>query len=219
LDAENFLNMIVKDKVRDRIVLKEDITIPGQSRRLVDVEFLLKEVAPGSYWIENEVDGVDSELRVTRGPYGLKSIKDPKMLFLENKTNETKTLKIGDVIGAIEKADFTDTKDDLEDNNTVKKKINEIKENIDDIFRDLGLDKIEGIKAKTRREIKRMVMRRVKVFSTKSLMFQTVQNKKTRVKHKVNTGEAGPIYQRPWRTPQIYQKAIREHIDEMLRVE
>ena len=55
---------------------------------------------------------------------------------------------------------------DYNNNNTVKKKkINEVKENVDDIFRDSGLDKIVGIKAKTRREIKRMVIRRIKVFS------------------------------------------------------
>jgi len=30
-------------------------------------------------------------------------------------------------------------------------------------------------------------------------------------------GNHAPIFQRPWRTPQAYQKIIKEHIDDMLR--
>lgn len=212
--TEHFLNMIEKQKKRNWITSAENIELPAQSRQMIDIDLITDDVLDnGDYWIENEGADIDQHVRVTRGPYKLDRDK-PILLFVENRSNIDRTIDKGDIIGTIEKAKFQSTDEDKPINNKIN---DELKNNIDEIFKDLGIDKIEGIKSKTRRDLKRTVMRRIKVFSTKNLMFENVKSKIGRVKHKINTGEARPILQRTWRTPQTYQKVIRDNIDEMLR--
>jgi hypothetical protein len=72
------------------------------SRKLVEVYF--GSILPnGDYWIENETDGVDTDLRVTRGPYTLRN-EGPFWLFLENRTIYDHTLPKDTLIGNIEEA-------------------------------------------------------------------------------------------------------------------
>jgi hypothetical protein len=59
----------------------------------------------GDYWIENEIDGVDIDLRVTRGPYTLQN-EGPYWLFLENRTMYDHTMLKDTLIGKIEEATF-----------------------------------------------------------------------------------------------------------------
>jgi hypothetical protein len=70
------------------------------SRKLVEVYFGSK-LSNGDYWIENELDGVDSDLRVTRGPYTLRN-EGPYWLFLENRTIYDHTVPKDTLIGNIE---------------------------------------------------------------------------------------------------------------------
>jgi hypothetical protein len=57
------------------------------------------------YWIENEIDGVDIDLRVTRRPYTLRN-EGPYWLFLENRTMYDHTMLKDTLIGKIEEATF-----------------------------------------------------------------------------------------------------------------
>jgi len=65
--------------------------------------------------------------------------------------------------------------------------------------------------------LKRIVTKRIKAFSSKNLQYAQVTKKPIKVKHTIPTGDARPIYQRPWRTPQSYQQVIQDHITEMLK--
>ena len=216
--TDNFANLVEdgKNKERNYILVDEVVELPGWSKKLIKVKFL-KEVTNGNYWVENVVEGVNPDTCISRGPVTLRSDGVDCYLYLENRSTAVVELEVGVIVGAVEETKFVNCKgEEVMATSTEGSFKDDLNSNISQIISELNIDKIPGLTAKIRKNLKRIIKRRIQAFSTKNLQYEQVSKRKTRVKHRIHT-TCNPIFQRPWRTPQSYQKVIKEHIDEMLR--